>query len=192
MDAMSPSNPDTRGLLPSPGRYADLPPRCLMDRREALRDLRRPAIPLQLRATVYAFGADSFIVCATTSIAETGDVIRLPASVSNEALGLAALDQLLQCCAHPMPNLTEVKATTWPAFIASGAKTVRAFEQASTSVSIETAGMGIAVEGRRHAPRSQMYVGRTQPITGDPEELGEAVRAVVTTVRLLDSQDALF
>ena len=192
MNIMSPSDSPSDRILPAPGRYADLPPRCLMDRRQALQELRRPAQPLQLRAQIYAFGTESLLVCATTSISEAGEVAKLAASVSDEALGLAVLDQLLQCCAHPMPNMREAKATTWPAFIASGAKTVRAFEHASTSVSVETAGMGLKVEGRRHAPPSETYVGRLRSITGNPLELGAAVREVIKIVRLLDSQDALF
>jgi hypothetical protein len=189
---MSLWNSQTSGLLPSPGHYVDLPPRCLIDRREALQKLRKPGEPLQLRAQLYAFGTDSFVVCATTSISEAGEVVKLPWSASDEALGLAVLDQLLRCCSQPMPNLREVKASTWPAFVASGAKTVRAFEQSATSVSVKTAGTALTIEGCRYAPPSETYIGRTRPITGDPTELGAAIRQVTATVRLLDAENALF
>jgi hypothetical protein len=175
-------------LLPPPGAYDDLPPRCLMDRRDALREISlHSGMPAELRAVVYAYGSKCFLASATTGIQEAGPVRLLAADVTDEQLGLAVLDLLLQCQAHEPGD-----SSTWPVYVESGAKSMRAFEEASVFVQIRTVNTAIRFEASRRKPPSETYIGRMHAITVEPARVGGSLRAIVSTVRLLDSQDALF
>lgn len=179
-------------LVPAPGRYADLPPRCVSDRRDALREaFRHHVLPVELRAVVYAYAEHRYLVSATTGISEAGEPVNLPFDASDEQLGAAVLDQLLQCYSHPQSPPTG-RLEDWPVFVASGAKSGREFESKCTYVTVSTfGGSALIVEAKRRQPPSPLYVGRQLGMVGDPGTLGHAVRDAVHALRFLDAHDVI-
>lgn len=177
-------------LLPSPGRYRDLEPRSLMDRRESLNEMLRYRQQIELRVALYAYGEDCFLISATTGIAEAGAPVKLQFTAADSDLGHAIYDLLLQCYAHPN-DVADGSLKNWAVFAASGAKTGKAFESKCTYVTVKTINTAIVLEAVRRSPPSDIYVGQQLSITGDPAFLGSAVKKLVATLRILDSQDVI-
>jgi hypothetical protein len=178
-------------LLPPSGRSNELPPRALIDRREALRALRPQVVPIELRVVLYAVADQFLILCTTTGIQEAGEPRKLPSDVSHEVLGTAILDALLECEAYEPPPMRGPKLSDWAAFVVSQSKTVRAFEEASTYVTVLTVNSGIVIEASRRQPQSETYIGRQLSISSDPAKLGASVCSAISTLRFLDLRDAL-
>lgn len=176
-------------LLPAPGRYRDLEPRSIHDRRELLNGLLRHSPRIELRVALYACGEDCYLISATTSIAEAGTPIKLPIAASDSELGYAIFDLLLQCYAHRVT--ADGLLENWAVFVASGEKVGKSFRKKSTYVSVKTANSAIIVEASRCFPPSSIYVGEQLSIGCDPDKLGSVVKNLVRTLRFLDSQDAL-
>ena len=144
---------------------------------------------VELRVALYAYGEDCFLISATSGITEAGAPIKLPFTTNDSDLGHAVYDLLLQCYAHPK-DTADGSLSNWAVFGASGAKTGKSFETKSTYVVVKTFNMAIIVEASRRSPPSEVYVGRQLSITSDPAKLGAAVKKLVVTLRLLESQDA--
>jgi hypothetical protein len=161
-----------------------------MDRREALNQMLRYSQRVELRVAIYAYGQECFLISATTGITEAGDPIKLPFVASDSDLGHAIYDQLLECYAHFI-DTADASLKNWAVFVASGAKTGKAFESRCTYVTVETVNTALVIEASRRSPPSATYVGRQHSITCDPEILGATVKKLVSTLRLLDSRDAL-
>jgi len=192
-DLFKKESPPTPGLypsklLPAPGRYRDLEPRSIHDRRELLNELFR-LTHIELRVALYAYGEDCYLISATTSIAEAGAPIKLPVTVSDSELGYAIFDLLLQSYAHPVTG--DGLLENWAVFVASGEKTGKSFQKKSTYVSVNTANSAIIVEASWGFPPSNIYVGEQLSIGCDADKLGSVVKQLVRTLRFLDSQNAL-
>ncbi len=177
-------------LLPSSGRYRDVEPRSLIDRRETLNQMLRHVQPVELRVAIYAYGEKCFLISATTGINEAGEPIKLAFTATDSDLGHAIYDQLLECYAH-FVDPADGSLRNWAVFAASGAKTGKAFESECIYVTVETINTALVVEASKRFPPSDNYVGRQHSITCDPATLGSTVKKLVSTLRLLDSQDAL-
>ncbi|WP_037247225.1 hypothetical protein [Rhodoferax saidenbachensis] len=161
-----------------------------MDRRETLNEMLRHWQQIELRVAIYAYGEECFLISATTGTAEAGAPIKLQFTAADSDLGHAIYDLLLQCYAHPK-DAADGSLKNWAVFAASGAKTGKAFESKCTYVTAKTINTAIVVEAIRRSPPSDTYVGQQLSITGAPAVLGSAVKKLVATLRLLDSQDAL-
>jgi hypothetical protein len=181
---------DPKLLSPS-GRSAELPARALIDRREALRVLHPQVVPIELRVVLYAVADQFLILCTTTGIQEAGKPQKLPSDISHEALGTAIRDALLECEAYEPSPMRGPKLSDWAAFVVSQAKTVRAFEEASTYVTVRTVNLGIVIEASRRQPQSETYIVRKLSIASDPATLGAAARSAISALRFLDLHDAL-
>lgn len=176
-------------LLPAPGRYRDLEPRSISDRRDLLNELLRYSSRIELRVALYAYNEDCYLISATTSIAEAGSPIKLPITASDSELGYAIFDLLLQCYAYPVT--ADGLLENWAVFVASGEKVGKSFRKKSTYVSVKTVNSAIIVEASRCFPPSSIYVGEQLSIGCDPDKLGGVVKHLVKTLRFLVSQNAL-
>ncbi|PZO48541.1 MAG: hypothetical protein DCF16_16175 [Alphaproteobacteria bacterium] len=87
------------------------------------------------------------IVSSVSGIAETGAPTVLALDVSNDELGRVVCDHLLAFEPETPANLPSNK-TEWPAFIASGARSVSGFESHSWQVLVETVGDCIRINAR--------------------------------------------
>ncbi|WP_431095329.1 hypothetical protein [Polaromonas aquatica] len=169
----------------------ELTPRSFLDRRDEINAKLRSKRQIELRVALYAFGEEALIACATSGFSEAGTPVRLPFSVSNDDLGQAVRELLLQTYLHPVPSHTDAKLSDWPAFVVSGAKSGRAFEENCTYLSVETVNTALRIHASRRKPPSAVYIGQDHSLAVDSEELGASIRNLVSIVRRLDSQDAL-
>jgi len=171
--------------------HREITPRDFLDRRDAVNAKLRASRQIELRVALYAFAEESFIACATTGFSESGSPVKLSFSVSDEDLGQTVRELLLQTYVHPAPSHTDAKLADWPAYVASGAKSGRVFEEKSTYVSIETVNTAVRVHASRRKPPSAVYIGQDHSLAVSSEELGASIRNLVSIVRRLDSENAL-
>nr|WP_315467690.1 hypothetical protein [uncultured Undibacterium sp.] len=172
-------------------QHREITPRNFLDRRDEINAKLQANHQIELRVALYVFGEVAFIACATTGISETGTPLKLPFSVTDEDLGQSIRELLLQTYLHPAPSYIDAKLSDWPAYIASGAKSGRAFEEKSTYLSIETVNTALRLHASRRRPTSSVYIGQDHSLNVDSDELGKSIRKLVSIVRLLDSQNAL-
>ena len=136
-------------------------------------------------ATVYVPSAPKeIIVCAHNTIEkgfqyEQDDPVSMPWDVPNERLGQSVWEALLLLRHTPGVNLRSQKKADWPAYRASGCKSVRAFEEEFVRVSVRGLSTILRVEGSVPAPAAKgLFVGRDITSACDFESLGELVRLV--------------
>lgn len=171
--------------------YREITPRNFIDRRDEINAKLRSSRQIELRAALYAYGDEAYIACATTGFSEAGAPVKLPFSASNEDLGQAVRELLLQTDLHLVRSHTEAKLSDWRAYLVSGSKSGRAFEEKCTYLSIETVNTALRVHASRRKPPSAVYIGQDHSLGVVSEELGASIRNLVSIVRRLDSQDAL-
>lgn len=163
----------------------------LIARRDLIRQTLRLAYQSELRAVLYAFGNESLLITATSLIAEAGSPQLLSVSSSDEQIGNAILDKLLECCAVPFEAVKDRKPSEWPSYVLSGAKTIQFFEANSIRISVETANSAIRLEAKPTLTLQNVFVGASHSIAVPPEELGASVRNLIGVVRCLRASDAI-
>lgn len=169
----------------------ELTPRHFLDYRDAINAKLKATRQIELRVALYAYAQEAYIVSATTGISEAGVPIKVPFAGAAEKLGRTVREMLLQTHLHPAPSYQDAKLSDWPAYVLSGAKTGRAFEEKSVYLSVETRNTALCVRAQQRKPLSPIYVGQDHSLNVDSEELGKSLQYLVSTVRLLDSQGAL-
>ena len=168
-----------------------LTPRDFISRRDEINKKLKANRQLELRTTLYAYSEESFIICATTGISEAGKPSVLPFNVSNENIGHTIKELLMQTYLHPAPPHTEKNLSDWPAYIASGAKSGRLFEEKSVYVSIQTINTALRIEATRRKPHSEVDIVISHSLNIDNEQLGATVRKLVSIVKFLDSHNVI-
>ena len=83
----------------------------------------------ELRAALYLYNDDKFIVSSIAGIAEYGDPIVLDANTTDESLGLSLCDKLLEFKPRNDQDLSKAKLDDWAAYKASGAKSGKTFDR---------------------------------------------------------------
>lgn len=106
---------------------------------------RKRKIGQELAAALYIYDGRLF-VCAVQWIAETGEAEILPDTVADRTLGQSICNHLVAFDPGGAHDLRNRKKTDWPAWRASGAKTVRQFEQSAFRLDVRTSGTQIALE----------------------------------------------
>lgn len=124
---------------------------------------------------------------------ERGQLLVADEPVSDEALGRMLFDVLLHFDPQSRPpiDLTR-KPTDWPAYRASGAKSIRQFERDSIYVGVGTQGISLTACARwalRHTDLSG-FAGGT-PLFAEHDEVGSQLRRLVKGARLLIEADLL-
>lgn len=109
---------------------------------------RKKRLKCDLRARFYVYDEKHRIIVSSVSgIAETGTPTVLGSDASNDDLGRVVCDHLLAFEPKTPANLPPNR-TDWPAFIASGARSVSGFESHSWQVLVETVGDSIRINAR--------------------------------------------
>lgn len=160
-------------------------------RRDFIRKTLKVAYQQELRVVLYFFGDECLLVTATTLIAESGPPVSLSLSSPNEEIGRAIHQKLMECCVVPFETLTGRKLSEWPCYVASGAKTIREFEEKSIRISVNTINCAIRLEAQPTHTLRKLFVGASHSIGAPPEELGESVKNVIEVVRHLRASDAI-
>jgi hypothetical protein len=124
------------------------------------------------------------IICPEGSIergfhTEQEPLAVLPYACSTEALGQTVWESLLQFKATPGLNLRSSKKTDWPAYRASGARSVREFEEQYLRVSVVAFPGVLRVEAAVPLLDADgLFVGRVISSGCEFEALGEVIRDV--------------
>jgi hypothetical protein len=154
----------------------------------------REAIGAELTAHVYFVPGKMIIVAPVNGtqglFVEDREVTELPEAVSDDDLGQCICDNLLWNVSDVSQDLRNRKAENWPAYVASGLKTVREFERKAIQVTVQTKNSALVLqaEPRRH-PDNSRYVGATTALAASHDEIGAEVRRVVQGVNILSDAD---
>ncbi|MBX3628175.1 MAG: hypothetical protein KF892_24405 [Rhizobacter sp.] len=170
---------------------SELTPRDFLDYRDAINARLKATRQIELRVAVYAYAQEAYIVSATTGFSEAGAPVKVPFAGADEELGRTVRKLLLQTHMHPAPSHREAKLSDWAAYVLSGAKTGRAFEEKSVYLSVDTRNTALCIRAQQRRPPSPIYVGHDHSFNVDSEELGKSIQNLVSIVRLLASQGAL-
>ena len=139
-----------------------------------------------LRAAVYLYDETSFIISAIAGNSEYGEPVVLDVDVANDNLGLAVCDALLGHKRDNLPGHSAGKLTDWAAFIASGAKTVKAFENNSWFVYVQTINTAIRMEAGPRISNNRNLVAAASTSTGSMHvDIGLQLRKALDGARAL-------
>lgn len=141
----------------------------------------------ELSASLYYYNDEVFIVCGIAESAEYGEPNVLDRDIADAALGLAVCDALLAYT--PRRKSAGRSLDDWAAYRMSGARSARAFEQASTYVYITTVETAIRIDA---APRvtneKSLHAVCTVASTQMHIDIGSAVRkAIAASAALRDA-----
>ncbi len=165
--------------------------RGLANRRELMVKVLKGKYQNELRAYLYVFNNELILMSATTLIAETGIPIALPISATDEEIGTAAVDKLLECCAVPYETTVGKKPSEWPCYVSSGAKSIRSFKENSIRMSVETINSAIRIEAKPVNSNKNLFVGASHSLGCSPAELGESIRLLFETVSRLREKNEI-
>lgn len=140
----------------------------------------------ELRAAAYFYNDEKFIVCSIANITEYGEPIVLEANASEQQLGVALCDKLLQYQANDNRKQSKSKLEDWAAFKASGAKSGRAFEQNSIYVYVTTINTAINIDAAPRVSNEQDLQARCVVSNGRTHsEIGMALRKAIKAAMVL-------
>lgn len=156
----------------------------------------RKTLGTELRATAYFYDGQKIVISSVMSavgsmIVETDDVSVLDSDVSDAILGRVLCDHLLRHVAQEPPSQRDAKRTDWPAFKASRARSVRAFEQKSSRAVVQTFGpllLEIEVAPTR---TYEPHLWVKSVAAAQHDELGARVRDAIRGVELLQTAGAI-
>src|ERR1044072_2275370 len=94
----------------------------------------RTRLKTELRAALYFYNEEKFIVCSIAGIAEHGEPTVLGAGISDKDLGLSVCDKLLDFEPRNSTDISKSRLDDWAAYKVSGAKSGKAFESNSIYV----------------------------------------------------------
>ena len=140
----------------------------------------------ELRAAIYLYNEDKFIVCSIAGISEFGDPVVLDANVTDEELGLALCDKLLEFQSKTEQDLSKLKLDDWAAYKVSGAKTGKAFEQKCIYLYVRTVNSAINIEAApRLSNERELRALCTISNGRKHSEVGAAIRKAISAATLL-------
>ena len=139
----------------------------------------------ELRASIYRY-KDKIILCAVAGNTETGEPLVLATDASDEQLGLALCDQLLQYTPKEDQNRPKSTLSNWEAYKASGAKSARSFEENAMFVYVMTINTAINIEAAPRVSNEQELVAQCSISNGrNHAEMGVAVRKAIRAAEVL-------
>ena len=139
----------------------------------------------ELRAAIYRY-KDKFILCAVAGNTEHGEPLVLGTDASDEQLGLALCDQLLQYAARENRDQPKSSLNDWQAYKASGAKSARSFEENAMFVYVRTVNTAINIQAAPRVSNEQELVAQCSISNGRTHsEIGVAVRKAIRAAEVL-------
>lgn len=121
--------------------------------------------------------------------AELREPLKAAEPVDDEMLGRMALDALLRFESRRVPSLTAAKQSDWPTFQASGARSVRAFQEHTVQVLIESVnGASLRLEATALSPPDGRFAVRAYvSISATHSEIGALLRKLIAAANCLKS-----
>ena len=152
----------------------------------------RKRLNSELRACLYLYDDSRFIICAIADSSEHGEPSVLDIGISDEELGKTVCDKLLEYSPRNPSRHAEHSLSNWEAYIASGAKTGKAFERKSYYVYIQTINTAISIEARPRVTNERNLSAHYWASSGNLHiEVGAAIRKAISAAQLLRQAGAL-
>lgn len=140
----------------------------------------------ELKAAVYMYNDEKFIICSIAGFSEHGEPIVLDINASDEELGLSLCDKLLEFKTSSARDASKDKLDDWAAFNVSGSKTGKAFESKSIFIYVRTVNTAINIEA---SPRITNYnsLKALNSISNGMRhsEIGSAIRKAIEASKVL-------
>ncbi len=152
---------------------------------------RQDAVGHMLRARLFLYNDDRFLISSVAGISEVGEPTVLPVSIDDETLGLSVCDHLLAYLHETPPLAPGEKASDWPAFIASKAKSMKQFEAKLWHVDIMGGRGGLSIDARPRVPQRPHSRGEMTNVYArgsarlDHENIGQRLRATLEAARVI-------
>lgn len=172
---------------PIPSRVSpDCSARELSDYRKKLGD--------ELCTHVYYLPGKEFIVApinGTGLHVEAREVTKIPDSAEHDLLGRVVCDNLLWNVRETPDNMRDRTISDWPAYVASGFKTAKKFQNETIFIGIHTIRLSLNVKARpfNECNYKNRYVGSGTSLSADHDEIGRCIRDVLKGVALLQQAD---
>jgi hypothetical protein len=139
----------------------------------------------ELRASIYRY-KDKFILCSVAGNTEYGEPLVLATDASDEQLGLALCDQLLQYTTKGNRDRPKSSLSDWEAYKASGAKSARSFEENAMFVYVTTVNTAINIQAAPRVSNEQELVAQCSISNGRTHaEMGATVRKAIKAAEVL-------
>lgn len=145
---------------------------------------RRTVIGSELRARLYLHEDRQLLISSVNGIAETGPVTVLATDVDDETLGRTICDHLLAFRPRSPDNMRDQKLTDWPAYKASGAKSVKRFEENAWMVFVDTVNSTVRFEASPYRSHHQAVFAAGRAGL-DHADIGATLKRVLTAAEAL-------
>ncbi len=153
---------------------------------------RKQALGCELRAALYLYDEQLFIISAIAGIAEYGIPAVINANDPDESIGLAICDKLLEFKPRNERDLSKSKLDDWESYKASGAKTGKYFEQKSVYVYIKTVNSAIEITAAPRISNENNLKALCSVSNGNTHsQIGAAVRKSIQASKVLRSAGML-
>ena len=138
----------------------------------------------ELRACLYLYNEEKFIISSIAGIAEYGEPALLDVNVSDENLGLTVCDKLLEFQPKNNKDISKNTLEDWLSYKASGAKTGKVFESNSIYVYIQTVNSAIIITASPRVTNNQTLKAKCSAV-GDHYKIGAAIRMAIEASKTL-------
>ena len=146
----------------------------------------------ELHACLYLYDDTKLIICSIAGSTEHGEPVVLDKCVSDDELGRTVCDKLLEFNPKNLARPEEHTLSNWKAYVASGAKTGKAFESKSYYVYVRTENTAISIEARPRITNERNLSAHYWASSGDLHiEIGSAIRKAIGAAQLLRQAGAL-
>src|SRR5262245_59862860 len=145
--------------------------------------------PIQKVARLYAYEGNLYI-CRVRWISEVGIPEVFPETVDDEILGNAVLAHLDAFDPSEF-DIRNVKRTDWPAFKASGAKSVKAFERQAWFCDASQRGSNFEVSAGPCFTLKEDLTAQASVSPADPQNVATAIRDALGGARVMRAEGIL-
>lgn len=139
----------------------------------------------ELRAVIYFYDEKKYIVSAVAGISEYGSPTIIDVSDSDETIGLAVCDKLLEFKQRTEKNAFKAKLDDWASYKSSGSKTGKSFELKSIYISVSTVNTAIQFKAAPRISNEKSLKAVCFNSNGNHAEIGSAVRKSIKASQVL-------
>ena len=143
-----------------------------------------PFYRYEAKARLYDY-SNRYFICTVSGISETRSITVLDAECDNDVVGSSILEHLAEYSFKEIHKADD-KLTDWPAFRASGAKSVKAFEKDLWQVHIAVMNSAVMFDAQpRKSNDPHDLFASTSANRNLPDMIGAALRSALSAAKLL-------
>ncbi len=148
-----------------------------------------PYLQYSAKARLYEY-KNSIMVCSVRWIAETDSITVFDSDVTDHSLGLAVQKHLAEYDPSEC-DLRGRKLTDWTAFKASGARSIKSFEENLWCVNLAIMNSAILIAACPNKSRKQDVTVSVTASKSVSEQIGAAIREAIAGAKMLREQGFL-